>query len=59
MQNVHQGFKGLSLLIDVNSDRLLTILAIAVAMAAVGWIGVEYANGSFVQEVAPSISTFL
>lgn len=57
MQQVQEGYKGLGLLIDVNNDRLLTVLAIAVAMAVVGLIGVEYAHSFIVQDhVSASIA---
>ena len=51
MQQVATGYKGLGLLLDVNSDRLLSLLIIAAAMAVVGLVGVEYVGSSIVQDV--------
>ncbi len=59
MQQVATGYKGLGLLIDVNNDRLLSILIIAVAMAAVGWVGVEYANSVIVQDSVAATTAVL
>lgn len=49
MQNVIENTRGLALLVDVNNDRLLSILIIALAMAAVALVGVEYASSFMVQ----------
>ncbi|MCA8870091.1 MAG: hypothetical protein KDA67_15660 [Rhodobacteraceae bacterium] len=46
MQHVVKGYKGLGLLFDINNDRLLSIVIIAAAMAAVALVGVEYVNPS-------------
>jgi hypothetical protein len=59
MQNVATGYKGLGLLFDVNNDRILSITIIALAMAAVGWVGVEYANSVVVQDVMSTGASFL
>ncbi|MFT4715496.1 MAG: hypothetical protein ACI8YI_001523 [Paracoccaceae bacterium] len=59
MQQLTSGYKGLGLLFDVNNDRLLSIVIIAVALAAVGWVGVEYANSVIVHSAPASSATFL
>jgi len=59
MEQVVQGYRGLGLLFDVNNDRLLTILAIGAAMAAVGMVGVEYANAFFVLDSTGTATTIL
>ncbi len=59
MQQVAQGYRGLGLLIDVNNDRLLSILIIAAALAAVGWFGVEYAHSFIVQDHLEQVQTIL
>lgn len=59
MQQVATGYKGLGLLLDINNDRLLSILIIGVAMAAVGLVGVEYANFGIVHDTAQSLPSFL
>jgi len=59
MEHVEQGYRELGLLVDVNSDRMLSVLIIAVAMAAVGLVGVEYASSSIVQDSTAVVSTFL
>ena len=59
MQHVAQGYKGLGLLFEVNNDRLLSILIIVAALAAVGWVGVEYAHSVIVQDTVTTGATFL
>jgi hypothetical protein len=59
MQNMMTGYKGLGLLFEVNNDRLLSVLIIAAALAAVGWVGVEYANSTFVESQPAVSATFL
>jgi hypothetical protein len=61
MRQLATGYKGIGLLVDVNSDRLLSILIIVAAMAAVGLVGVEYASSSIVQgpQVQVTASAFL
>ena len=59
MQQVATGYKGLGLLFEVNNDRLLSILIIAAALAAVGWFGVEYASSVIVQDSVAPVSTVL
>ncbi len=54
MQTVVEGTKGLGLLLDINSDRVLSILIILAALAAVGLVGVEYFGSYLVQD---SVST--
>jgi len=59
MQNMMTGYKGLGLLFEVNNDRLLSVLFIIAALAAVGWVGVEYANSTFVESQPVNASIFL
>jgi len=59
MRQLATGYKGIGLLVDVNSDRLISILIILAAMAAVGLVGVEYASSSIVQGTQVTASTFL
>jgi len=59
MQQVATGYKGLGVLIDVNNDRLLSVLAIVAALAAVGWVGVEYANSIIVDSAPIAASVVL
>ena len=49
MHTLEQNLKGISLLIDVNSDRILSALAIAVALAAMALLGFEIVSGQFVE----------
>jgi len=49
MQSVVKGYRGIGLLFEVNNDRIYYILIILAAMAAVGWIGVEYAGSVIVE----------
>lgn len=49
MQHMATGYKSFGLLVDVNSDRLLSILIILAALAAVAWVGVEYAQSPIVE----------
>jgi hypothetical protein len=44
MQQIAFGYRGLGLLFDVNNNRFLSILFIAMAMAAVVWAGTEYVH---------------
>ncbi len=53
------GTRGLGLLVDVNNDRLLSILIILAAMAAVGWVGVEYAQSMIAQDTVQAATAFL
>ncbi len=50
MQQITSSYQSLGLLFDINNDRLLSALIIGAAMAAVGWVGVEYASSFMVQE---------
>jgi len=50
MEHVIENTKGLRVLFDVNNDRLLSILIILLAMAAVALVGVEYASSFMVQQ---------
>jgi len=59
MQNVVQGTRGLGLLLDVNSDRLLSVLIILAALAAVGLVGVEYFSSFLVQDSVSTVSGFV
>ena len=59
MQNIVKSGKGLGLLFDLNSDRLLSVVIIAAAMAAVALVGVEYANSDFVDDRPTSHRTML
>lgn len=59
MQTLTGGYRGLGLLIDVNNDRMLSVLIVAAALAAVGWVGVEYAQSLIVQDTVPATTTFL
>lgn len=59
MEHVVSEKKALGLLLDINSDRLLSILIIALALAAVGWVGVEYVHSHIVQDTVVTGTTFL
>lgn len=59
MQYVADGYKSIGLLVDVNNDRLISALIIGVALAAVGWVGVEYAQSFIAQDVVTSTQVFL
>jgi len=59
MQQVARGYKGLGLLVDLNSDRMLSILIIAAALAAVGWVGVEYGANFIAEDTGYSLTTTL
>ncbi|MGI3167857.1 hypothetical protein ACRARG_01810 [Pseudooceanicola sp. C21-150M6] len=39
MQMIQQGYTGVSLLVDLNRDRLFAIGMIAVTLAAGSWVG--------------------
>jgi hypothetical protein len=39
MQHIKSGYRGLSLLVDLNWDRMLYLATIAVALLAGGFIG--------------------
>lgn len=39
MEHIQQGYRGLSLLMDLNWDRLLYVATIAFALGAGAWIG--------------------
>lgn len=39
MEHIQQGYRGLSLLMEINWDRLLYIGTIAFALGAGAWIG--------------------
>jgi len=39
MEHIHQSYRGLSLLMDLNWDRLLYIATLAVALGAGAWFG--------------------
>jgi len=60
MQQMADGYRGLGvglgLLLDVNSDRLISVLIILAALAAVGLVGVEYFASVIVQAPA-AVST--
>ena len=49
MHTLEQNLKGLTLLIDVNSDRILSAMAIAVALAAMALLGFEIVSGQLVE----------
>ncbi len=59
MQQVATGYKGLGLLFDVNKDRLLSFLIIVAALAAMGWVGVEYRQSVIVEATVATSATFL
>lgn len=42
MQTLQSGYRGLSLLMALNSDRLLYIATLATALAAGAWVGSFY-----------------
>ncbi|WP_257883753.1 hypothetical protein [Roseobacter insulae] len=42
MQAIHNGYRGLSLLMDLNWDRALYLGTIALALGAGAWIGTYY-----------------
>jgi len=39
MQQIHSGYRGVTLLLDLNMDRLLWLGAIALALVAGGFLG--------------------
>jgi len=39
MEHIHQGYRGLSLLVNLNGDRLLYIGTIALALLAGAYLG--------------------
>jgi len=39
MQTIQSGYRGLSLLMMLNSDRVLYVATLAVALAAGAWLG--------------------
>ncbi|MDQ7071046.1 MAG: hypothetical protein Q9M48_09975 [Rhodobacterales bacterium] len=39
MQNIQNGYRGLSLLFDLNWDRIMYLFAIAVALTAGAYLG--------------------
>lgn len=59
MQNVIDGYRGLGLLVEINSDRVLSVLIIVAAMAAVGMVGVEYFNSVIVERSMQTIPTMV
>ena len=59
MQHVATGYRSLGLLFDVNNDRMLSILIIVAALAAVGWVGVEYAHSVIVEDSVSTGASFL
>lgn len=59
MQQITNGYLSLELLFEVNNDRLISALIIGAALAAVGWVGVEYAQSFMVQDMAVVSPTFL
>jgi hypothetical protein len=59
MQNVIEGYKGIGLLFEVNNDRILSVLIILVALAAVGWVGVEYANSVIVEQTVQTSGSII
>jgi len=59
MQQMAMRRKELGLLFEINNDRLLSILIVAAAMAAVGWVGVEYAHSLIVEDSVAVTRTFL
>ncbi|MFQ5437865.1 MAG: hypothetical protein ACE5DK_03435 [Paracoccaceae bacterium] len=56
MQHVTTGYRGLGLLLEINSDRILLVLFILAALAAVGIVELETAGSSFVQNSVPVVS---
>ncbi|WP_295311677.1 hypothetical protein [Roseobacter sp.] len=42
MQAVHSGYRGLSLLVDLNWDRILYVSTIVLALAAGAWLGTVF-----------------
>jgi len=59
MQQVTQGYRGLGLLFDVNNDRFLSILFIALALAAVAWMGTEYVHSFIAQDQVLNAPTLM
>ncbi len=53
------GFRGLEELFEVNSDRFLLILIILAALAAVGIMGFEYAQPTFVEHGSAMANTMI
>lgn len=49
MTQIEKSYTGLTLLFDINSDRIVAALAIAMIMASFAWIGFEYVSGHSVQ----------
>lgn len=39
MQMIQNGYSGVSLLVDLNRDRLFTVGMIVIALAAGAWVG--------------------
>lgn len=42
MQTIHNGYQGLSLLMDLNWDRALYVATIALALGAGAWVGTVF-----------------
>lgn len=59
MQTVANGYRGLGLLFDVNNDRMIAVLIVTAALAAVGWVGVEYAQSLMVDNSPAAGATYL
>lgn len=38
MQSIRNGYKGLSLLVDLNTDRIISTVALAIALLLGAWI---------------------
>lgn len=57
MTRIEKGYTGLTLLLDLNSDRIIAAVAIAAAFLALALFGFQYATGHSVELLSPATAT--
>lgn len=56
MTQIEKSYTGMTVLFDINADRIVAALAIAVILASFAWLGFEYVSGHSVQ-LTPGVTT--
>lgn len=57
MTQIEKSYTGMTVLFEINADRIVAALAIAVIMASFAWIGFEYVSGHSVQLMPAATTT--
>ena len=51
MQIIRNGYQGLSLLVDLNSDRIISVIALALALVLGAWLASQAGVAPIVERI--------